>query len=740
MALQVGQLFATLGLDSRNFDQGLTKAKGGLTGVAARLNDFTSKISGASIALKSLPFIGLVAGVSRFAQSIADNAEKLANLSATTGLTREQLQELRFVAEQGGFAFEGLTTASTMLQRKLMGVELDTGNATKVLKALGIEIHNSNGSLRSMGDLFPSVISKLQGMTNETQRNMYATQIFGRNLGDVAPLLALNAQQTEALKNQARALGIVIREDTLKEMDRLDAALDGFRATSESVWKGLQSLALPVLNELGADILEFAHDLGIATDAWHAYWAAATKSDVKSSNRVGVLNPLLSDVKAAKAAKAAWQKYLSEHPGQYSDAINAATLADYDRRIAAAQSIYDKASKKNWDIETPGPSLGGTSKGSRSSGTAEAKLNPVQEALKSMQVSLSTALAQESLLGDQFDLNAAKVGIYSSALQSLLDAGLKPADARVKSLANSLKILSEKTEDLKPDMPTAPGVEKRQKLFDIAIGTDYIKMLWEQIDAEKAKAKAEKEITAIEKERDEAIKRNADGTDLLSKATADLYAIQGKTSPQWEQMLTQLTRMAITVTNPLLKQGLLDMARLWGTVGRKAEEAAKKADGPWQSFLKDTKQNMEQLPRNLLDDMTSSLESFFMAAMQGKASFKDFANSILLDIERMVAKFAAMKVMQGLGGLFGGFLGDIGSVFGLAEGGYIRTPGPVIVGERGPELLNLPTGASVTPMDKAAGNISVQANFYGNISSEADVVRFGDALARQVQKRLALAR
>lgn len=41
----------------------------------------------------------------------------------------------------------------------------------------------------------------------------------------------------------------------------------------------------------------------------------------------------------------------------------------------------------------------------------------------------------------------------------------------------------------------------------------------------------------------------------------------------------------------------------------------------------------------------------------------------------------------------------------LAEGGEIQRSGSVLVGENGPELLNLPSGASVTPLDKTGVDI-----------------------------------
>ena len=60
----------------------------------------------------------------------------------------------------------------------------------------------------------------------------------------------------------------------------------------------------------------------------------------------------------------------------------------------------------------------------------------------------------------------------------------------------------------------------------------------------------------------------------------------------------------------------------------------------------------------------------------------------------------------------------------LAQGGLIRTAGSVIVGEKGPELLNLPTGAKVTPIDKTTNknNNSFTINIYTDGKSTEEIV------------------
>ena len=65
----------------------------------------------------------------------------------------------------------------------------------------------------------------------------------------------------------------------------------------------------------------------------------------------------------------------------------------------------------------------------------------------------------------------------------------------------------------------------------------------------------------------------------------------------------------------------------------------------------------------------------------------------------------------------------------LANGGTLTRSGSVLVGEAGPEFLNLPAGASVTPLNKAGTTINMTVEFNG-------VVGDPDAVAKQIKKVL----
>jgi len=64
----------------------------------------------------------------------------------------------------------------------------------------------------------------------------------------------------------------------------------------------------------------------------------------------------------------------------------------------------------------------------------------------------------------------------------------------------------------------------------------------------------------------------------------------------------------------------------------------------------------------------------------------------------------------------------LASVFGLngglATGGTVNSAGTYVVGEKGPEILNLPAGANVTPNGASTSSAAPVVNVYNNTSSE----------------------
>lgn len=70
---------------------------------------------------------------------------------------------------------------------------------------------------------------------------------------------------------------------------------------------------------------------------------------------------------------------------------------------------------------------------------------------------------------------------------------------------------------------------------------------------------------------------------------------------------------------------------------------------------------------------------------------------------------------------------------GFANGVENFSGGPAIVGERGPELVNLPSGSSVIPTDKIGGNINITVQAGTYMGSKADARRFAREILSNLQ-------
>ena len=115
----------------------------------------------------------------------------------------------------------------------------------------------------------------------------------------------------------------------------------------------------------------------------------------------------------------------------------------------------------------------------------------------------------------------------------------------------------------------------------------------------------------------------------------------------------------------------------------------------------------------------------------GKFAWQDLVKTMLADIAKLVTQQMITRPLAGLlGGLFGGLLGggggwNIPSSFvpggfypGFANGTDFAPGGMAMVGERGPELVNLPRGSRVIPNHRLGGTV-VNLNATYNIDGAA---------------------
>lgn len=134
---------------------------------AGRLRTALAAVGGALILRQAARF---TTDTLSMAQAIGDTAEK-------AGLTAEQLQVLRFAADQNGSSAAALDKAMIKLNvsigeagRSALGLDDRVSLAGEAMTALGINVLDAGGKVRTSAELFPELIDKLAAVENPAER------------------------------------------------------------------------------------------------------------------------------------------------------------------------------------------------------------------------------------------------------------------------------------------------------------------------------------------------------------------------------------------------------------------------------------------------------------------------------------------------------------------------------------------------------------------------------------------
>ena len=165
----------------------------------------------------------------------AKAGDEVAKLADKTGFSTEALSELRYAAQLSNTSLSGLEIAIKRMQVVITESVNATSASAKALNSLGL-------SYQKLKDLTPeqqfaAISSAIADITDPTLKAALAIDMFGRSGTDMLPMLADGSAGLEAMRKEARDLGIVFDEKTAKAAEafkdsitRLKGAISGIGA------------------------------------------------------------------------------------------------------------------------------------------------------------------------------------------------------------------------------------------------------------------------------------------------------------------------------------------------------------------------------------------------------------------------------------------------------------------------------------------------------------------------------
>jgi len=151
------------------------------------------------------------------------------------GLSTEAYTRLKFAAEQSGASIQAVGAGMSRLARNALEASKGTGEAAQAFRALGINVTDGNGQLKTQEVLLAELADALAGVDNPMLRLALAQQIMGRGAKQMMPLLLEGGEGMRKLAKRAEELGLVISDDVASQLDdagdSLEAAKQSMQAT-----------------------------------------------------------------------------------------------------------------------------------------------------------------------------------------------------------------------------------------------------------------------------------------------------------------------------------------------------------------------------------------------------------------------------------------------------------------------------------------------------------------------------
>jgi hypothetical protein len=148
------------------------------------------------------------AAVTKWAGNVLEGVDAMEQLSRTTGVSVEYLQEMRYVAEQTGSSFGAVESTITNLSQKIGDAAL---KGSEDFARLGISVRDSNGNVKDADQ----VLSEVHGRFKQLNLSMSEQKSLAGALGIDNSLLQMMGKTTSEIKtmrDRAKELGTLTAE------------------------------------------------------------------------------------------------------------------------------------------------------------------------------------------------------------------------------------------------------------------------------------------------------------------------------------------------------------------------------------------------------------------------------------------------------------------------------------------------------------------------------------------------
>ena len=212
----------------------------------------------AKFAASGLKTIGVAAGATAATLAVlakvnTDFLDKIGKTASKLGVEAEFLQQLRFAAEQTGVKVEALDMGLQRFIRRAAEAAKGTGEAKRAFEQLGIELLNSDGTLRPVREILFDVADGLKNTGSSAEQVRLAFKFFDSEGVALVNTLKGGSQALKEFERQAESLGIIISNETVKKGELFADRLNIIRKQITAITANITGAFIPALDSIAAN-------------------------------------------------------------------------------------------------------------------------------------------------------------------------------------------------------------------------------------------------------------------------------------------------------------------------------------------------------------------------------------------------------------------------------------------------------------------------------------------------------
>lgn len=219
----------------------------------SKMQEFGSKVGdvGRKLSAVSGAAAAIGGGLLKMGYDAVQGADDLNTLSKQTGISTDELQKMKYASDLVDVSVEDITGSLRKMKQRM-----DPANES--FSALGVSVTNADGSLRDATDVFYDSLNALSQVSNETERDQLAMDLFGKSADSLAGIIDDGGAALAEYGQKAEEMGLILSQDTLDSLNATNDTIDQLKmqmsGTMAQIGADVASVLAPAL-EKGAEII-----------------------------------------------------------------------------------------------------------------------------------------------------------------------------------------------------------------------------------------------------------------------------------------------------------------------------------------------------------------------------------------------------------------------------------------------------------------------------------------------------